>query len=118
MLEGADKIISIADDHGHTPTAGFDSALEPEVQRIVQVDVGQYGRDDAPLWGTRYRVNHLAVRFQDSSLEPFTNQTKKRLVINSFFEHPDHPIVINIVEKSFDVRFNHPIVPSIVERTG
>src|SRR5208337_856745 len=115
ILKRTDKVIRKADEESAAPTAGFDLGLKPQIQGIMQVEVGQDRRHDPTLRCARGRMDHLSVRVQDTCLEPFLNQAQKRLVINTLSEHPKHPIMIDVVEESLDVRFHNPTVPPILQ---
>ena len=49
ILEGADEVVGVADQAGFAATLGTDDFVKPKIERIVQVDVSQDRRDDAPL---------------------------------------------------------------------
>jgi hypothetical protein len=61
---------------------------------------------------------HLSVSVQDTGFQPFPDQMQKRLVINALFEHPNHPIVVNVVEEPLDVRLHYPAVPPVLQLIG
>lgn len=75
VLKGTYKVISISDDHSHSPAISLDPLFKPEVQCIVQIDVSQDWRYNSSLQSTRYRVDHLAVRFKDSRLQPLVDES-------------------------------------------
>ena len=103
VSECADKIIRIPNPQRIPITAGLHDPLEPEVERVVQVDVRQDWRDDAPLRGPGVGVNDLAVRVQDAGFEPFSNQVEEGAVVNPLPEHVQQPVVVHVVEEAFDV---------------
>lgn len=55
-------------------------------------------------------MDNFSTDIHNTGFKPFSYQSQKRLIIDAIFEHTDHPIMINVVEKPFDVRLNNPIV--------
>src|SRR5438093_10278964 len=62
VLERADKIICVSNEARLPFTMGLDHRLEPQIQRVVQVHIGQYRRNDPTLGCSRGWVYHLPVR--------------------------------------------------------
>ena len=51
-----------------------------------------------------------------SGLEPFANDSDQATIGDALFEHPNQPVVINVIKEPFDVRFDDPSVLPIIER--
>ena len=101
VLEADDKIVGIPhDDH---VTRGFapSPALGPEVEDVVQVDVGQEWRDHRALPRPPVTARHNPV-FQDTRLEPFLDQTDDALIADPVLHEPDQPFLADRVEGSGD----------------
>ena len=79
MLKNTDKVIRKADEQRAALTNRLGLFLKPQIQDIMQVEVGQDRRHDPTLRCARCRMNHRSVRVQDTCLEPFFNQAQKRL---------------------------------------
>jgi len=79
VFESENTVVSKADDD-HVPAGvAFPPLLRPEVEHVVQVDIGQQGRRCRALRRTR-----LAFRddpfFEYSRLKPFADQAEYALV--------------------------------------
>jgi len=118
ILEGADEVVGVADQAGFAATLGPDDFVKPEIERIVQVDVSQDRRDDAPLRGTRRGVQHLAVRVQHACFQPLGDQMQQGLVVYAFRQHLEQPVVIQVIEEPLDVGFDHIVVGAELELDG
>ena len=92
VLEADDEVVGIAhDDHvarGLAPSP----ALGPEVEHVVQVDVGKQRRDHRPLPGPPVTDRHDPV-FQDARLEPFLDQADDAPVADPMLHEPDQPFL-------------------------
>ena len=91
VLEADDDIIGIAhDDHvarGLAPSP----ALGPEVEDVVQVDVGEQRRDHRALPRPRLTDRHDPV-FQDARLQPFPDQADDARVADPVLQEADQPV--------------------------
>src|SRR5207245_6927503 len=84
--------------------------LEPQVQRVVQIDVGQRRRDHPALRCSGLRMDHFAILSQYACPQPLADQVQKGSISDSLFEHSLQPFPLNVVKESFDVRFYHEMV--------
>src|SRR5215813_1069524 len=80
------------------------SLLEPEVEHIVQIDVGEDGAERTALRRARLRTDDDPV-LHDAGPEPFTNQAQNDAVRNAVRDHPPQPLMVDVVEVSVDVGF-------------
>ncbi len=87
-------------------TTALKDSLEPQIQRVVQVHVRQHRRDDATLRRSTLRPQHFPICVQHSGLQPLLYQPQKRFIINPLRQHAHQPLVRQIVEEAFDVRFH------------
>jgi len=83
VLEGADEVVRVAADNRPPCTSGFHDFLEPEVEGIVKVDVGQDGTDNAALRAARFRVEDLSVCVEYADFQPFADQAQEGFVIHT-----------------------------------
>jgi hypothetical protein len=60
--------------------------------------------------GPRRWLPHLAIRVQYTCFEPLLDQPQQCAVIEALCHHPDHPLVIDVVEEACAIRFDHPVV--------
>src|ERR1700731_1435743 len=69
MGKADDEIVCVADEKGTSLQEWFHLLLEPHVQHVVQIDVGQQRGDDPTLRGTRLR-NREAPILEHTRIEP------------------------------------------------
>src|SRR6516162_9725572 len=95
VLESDDEIVGIAhDDHvarGLTPSP----ALSPEIEDVVQVDVGKKRRCHRPLPGPLVTNRHDSV-FKDARPEPFLDQADDAWIADPVLHEADQPVLILI----------------------
>lgn len=116
--QGADQVVGVAAHQRLASTLGFDHLFNPQVQRLVQVDVGDHGRDAAALWDTGIRVDHPAVRLPNARLQPLPEQAQKGPVIDPHAQHLQQPVLVHVVEEAFDVGRYHIPVPPLLPVKG
>jgi hypothetical protein len=56
-------------------------------------------------------MDHLAVGLQHSCPEPFPNQPQQRTVLQALLQHPDQPVVLDVVNEPLNVGFHHEVIP-------
>src|SRR5262249_16329613 len=91
VLESDDEIVGIAhDDHvarGVTPSP----ALGPEIEDVVQVDVGKKRRCHRPLPGPLVTNRHDSV-FKDARPEPLLDQADHARIADPVLHEADQPV--------------------------
>ena len=107
-LEARDHIIRIAhDDHvagGLLPSPAFG----PQVQHVVQIDVGKQRRDYRPL--PRPSVTHrYGPVFENTRPEPFPDQADDALVADTVLDEPDQPVLADRVEERPDIGVQYEV---------
>src|SRR5206468_3018415 len=108
--ETTDEVVCIAKQEGPTFTTTLEHSLKPQIEDIVQVHIRQHWRDDATLRCSTFRSQHFSICVQHPGFQPLLNQAQYRLVINPFRQHPQQPLMPQIVEETFDVRFHQVMV--------
>src|SRR5580704_3508363 len=102
VLETDDEVVGIAhDDHvarGLAPSPAFG----PQIEGIVQVDVGEQRRDHRSLPRSPVACRHDPV-FQDAHLEPFLDQADDALVADPMPDETDEPVMVHRVEEAADI---------------
>ncbi len=81
------------------PTSPSNSALEPQVQHVVEIDIRQQRRENRTLWGTNFSRVHQSV-FHDAGFEHPGNQAKDTVVSYPLLQKLEQPLVINAVEEA------------------
>src|SRR5262249_42944653 len=98
VLEAADEVVSEPHDDHITACPVPPPPLDPKIQNVVQVHVGEQRRCRCPLW----RPGALAPDplFHDPRGQPLTNQPQDPLIRDPVPEEPRQPAAINAGEKS------------------
>ena len=108
ILEAHYTVVRIAKhDHLSSPWL-FPPVLNPEIEYVVQIDVRQQWRCYRPLWSAPLRGDPLSV-FDHARFEPFTDQANDPLIGDPMFEKPEHPPVIDFIEKRANVGIHDPV---------
>ena len=82
--------------------------LDPEIEDVVQKDVGQERTDARALRRSPVRLTPLTA-FQDTGLEPHPDEPEDAPIGDPMREHPHQPLMVNRVEKAADVGIKHPV---------
>jgi len=108
MLEAGHKIISITHDNHVAVSLLPSPALGPEIERVVQVDIGEQRRNHRSL--SRAPVVHsYDPVFEYARLQPFTDQADDALVADAVFLKPDQPVLVHTSEKVLHVGIKYPV---------
>ena len=86
ILKAEDGIISEADFVRFTPQSGLHLMLEPFVQHLVKIKVGQERADRLPLSSTRFAHEKLSV-VNETDLYPLAYQSEDACVADPFLDH-------------------------------
>ena len=82
--------------------------LDPEIEHVVQVHVGQEGRNAGPLGRALLTPCPLPV-LQHAGLEPFLDQSHDAPVRNPVLDELHQPPVVDGLEEPTDVGIEHPV---------
>src|SRR5205085_8958433 len=82
--------------------------LHPEVEHVVQVDVGQQRRGTAALWRSFFTAPPLAL-FQHARVQPFTDEPRDALVSYAVLDELNQPFMVQTIEERTDVAIQHPV---------
>src|SRR5271157_1683586 len=108
MLEAQHHIVGIAhDDHvagGFAPSPAFG----PEIEDVVQVDVGKQRRRHRTLPGSPVANRHGPV-FQDTRPQPFLDEADDALVTDPVFYKSDQPFLADRVEERPDIGIKYVV---------
>src|SRR5438132_183922 len=87
---------------GFTPKSGPHHILEPFVEHVVQVDVGQKRTNRLPL--PRPLVTHEKLSLiDDSHLDPLSYQAKHAAIADAFLDHLQELLSHDRIEVGGDV---------------
>ena len=108
-LAANDEVIGVTyDDSVPRSLSGAPLLLEPEVEDIVQVNVGEDGRNHRALRGPLQVVLPLVV-FHDAGVQPLGNQPEYPFVPDSVLEKPQQVVSREPVEERSNVRVDYPV---------
>ena len=80
----------------------------PEIERVVQVDVGQQRGYHRPLPRAPVARRHDPV-FENARPQPFLDQAENALVADPMFDETDEPFLAHTVEELLDVGVEYPV---------
>src|ERR1700676_2630334 len=109
--EAYDEVVRIADQERTSLQPRLDFLLEPHVQHIVQIDVGQQRRNHTALWGTLIRKRQVAV-FEHPRIKPFTDQSQQHPIAYPLPKQVPQVSMIQRVEELADVHLPTPPPPA------
>src|ERR1022692_325821 len=101
VLETQDGIISKTNLVSFPFQSGLHHVLEPHIECVMQVDVGQERTDRLPLSRPCFAHEQFAV-FDDSDLDPFLNQAEHAAVTYALLHHLDKASPLYFVEVFWD----------------
>ena len=82
--------------------------MDPEIEDVVQEDVGQERADARSLRRSPVRLVPL-IALQDAGLEPLPDKPQDARVGDPVRQHPQQPLVVDRVEEAADVGIEHPV---------
>src|SRR5271166_4644362 len=83
-------------------------ALGPEIEDIVQVDIGKQRRDHRTLPRPLLTDRHRPL-FEDARPQPFADQADDALVADPMLDEPNEPFLAHRVEERPDVGVHNPV---------
>jgi hypothetical protein len=88
------EVVRIAYDHDSTACLPSTPLLDPEIEDIVQKDVGQKRANACPLRRPPVSLTPLTA-FQDAGVQPAPDQPEDTWVGNPMRQHPHQPLVVH-----------------------
>src|SRR6266508_1083419 len=107
VLKAHHEVISPADDNHVAFGFCLAPVLHPEVEHVVQIDVGQQRRGTAALWRPFFTARPLPL-FQHACVQPLAYQSQYPLVHYPVFEELHQPFMVQTIEEPADVSIQHP----------
>src|SRR3989475_639305 len=104
ILKAENEVIGVPNFGSHAAEARLHLVLEPLVEHIVQVNIGQQGTDDLPLSGSGLGDQEPTV-FDDTDVNPFPNQLEDAAVANPSLDERHELAPHNPVEVALNVGF-------------
>src|SRR5437867_4327516 len=110
MLESHDEVIGKPHDDGVAVGLRLPPPLDPEVEHIVQVEVGQQ-RADAPALDRTGVGRCSPPILQHAGPQPFLDEAHDAPVRHAVLEKLHQPAVVEGIEEPTDVGIEHPVHP-------
>ena len=82
--------------------------MDPEIEDVVQEDVGQQRADARSLRRSPVRLVPLFA-LEDTGLEPHPDKPEDARISNPVRHHPQQPLVVDRVEEVAYVGIEHPV---------
>src|SRR6266545_668878 len=108
MLESHNEVIGKAHDHHVSARLLLPPPLDPEIEHVVQIEVGQQ-RADASALHRPYLAPCPRALLQHAGVQPFLDESHDAPVRNPVLDKLHQPPVIEGVEKPTDVGIEHPV---------
>jgi hypothetical protein len=108
MLEPNDEVIGETHDDHVTLRLRLSPLLDPKVEYVVQIDVGQKRRNAAALDSSYFTAHSLPI-LQHAGGQPFLNQPHDALVRDSVLDEFHQPFVGQASKKSRMSAIEHPV---------
>src|SRR5213593_3965108 len=108
MLESHDEVVGEAHDHDLSARLLLSPPLDPEIEHVVQVEVGQQ-RADAPALHRPDRAPCPRALLQHAGGQPFLDESHDAPVRHAVLDELHQPPVVEGVEEPPDVGIEHPV---------
>src|SRR5690349_14713183 len=108
MLKPSHEVIGEADEDDLSARLLLPPLLNPEIEHIVKIDVGQQWAN-TPALNCPYLAPHPIALFQHAGLEPFLDQAHDAPVGYAMLDKFHQPPVIESVIELADVGIEHPV---------
>src|SRR6516225_280063 len=116
-LEPEDDVIRIAEDDHLASRILLAPDVHPEIEHIVEIDVGKERRDYRSLRSTCLRLRPFPF-LHHPGLEPFLDQAQGAAVGDAVLNELDHPCLVEVIEEALDVSIKHIVHLLLHERIG
>jgi hypothetical protein len=98
VLKSQHSVVGVSHDDHVTLRHLLPPYLGPDIEHVMQVEIGQNRRNHRPLRCPCLRLEPPAV-LHHARLQPFLDQAHDPSVCNPMLHKPDHPIMFDSVEK-------------------
>src|SRR2546421_7809192 len=108
MLESGNEVIGKPDDDHVALGLSLSPLLDPQVQHVVKIDIGQQRRDTPALNRTDLTGYPFAV-LQHARIEPFLDQSNHAPVRYPVLQELHQPFMLQRIEEALKVGVEHPL---------
>jgi len=98
LLKPQHSVVAVADHDHVAPRHLIPPYLGPDIEYVVQVEIGKDRRDHRSLRGPFLRLEPPAV-FHHARLQPFLDQAYEPWVCDPMLDELDQPLMIDPIEK-------------------
>ncbi len=112
-LETHNEIVGVPDYFGFSPEAFPESALEPQVEHIMQVDVRQKRADRSALRRSFFAPECCSF-VHVSGVQPLLDQPQDSRISHPMGQKLHQPVVVDRIEVGLDVCFDNIVRPSMI----
>src|SRR5262249_24120902 len=106
ILKAENEVIGKTDLVGFAFQPGLHRGLEPFIEHVMKVDVGEQGTDHLPLSRPRFAQQQSPI-FDHSDVDPFPNQSKDSSVTDPFLDHLYEQTSDDRIEVSGNIGFEN-----------
>src|SRR5437867_539620 len=110
MLESHDEVVREAHQHHISVRLLRPPPLDPEIEHVVQIDVGQQRTDTPALYRADLTPCSLPI-LQHAGVQPFLDEAHDAPVRNPMLDELHQPPVVEGVEEPTDIGIEHPVHP-------
>src|ERR1700736_5587884 len=108
MLEAHDDVIGVTHDNDLTSGMALSPSVCPEVEDVMQVDIGQQWRGNRPL-GRACLRGHKFSLFHHACLQPLADKAVYTTITDAVFDKAHQPLVADCIEESRDIGVHYPV---------
>ena len=92
MLEANDGVVRIAHDNNVARGTSLPPLVDPQIEDVVEIDVGQERADDRALRRPLLRLRSRAP-FEHTCRQPFCDQPDDASIADPMLDETDQPII-------------------------
>src|SRR5262245_32628396 len=107
VLKHADRIVGKANEAASALESRGDSVLKPDVQHVVEKDIGQHRRSYSPLLRSFFRMRQRPL-LKNPRLEPLIDQSSDDSILHPLVERSPEVTMFDRPEIIRDVEIQYP----------
>src|SRR5208337_3023980 len=82
----------------------------PDIERVMQKEIGQGGTDDTPLWSSLGAIHQGSIRKLKRRYQPSPDVKPHPFAGRVFLQRPQQQLMRDVVKQALDVELQNPIV--------
>jgi len=108
MLEAYDEGIGVTHDDDLTSGIALSPLVCPEIEDVMEVDIGQQWRGNRPLGRACLRGHKLSF-FHHACLQPLADKAVYTTITDAVFNETHQPLVADRIEESCNIGVHYPV---------